>query len=76
MAKLLAVGQPSYRNQAMNATHPIRILMAKVDRNRSAAWETEAIPCIPMRPIQLPLSDPTTLILLTIHPCKEDNHKA
>lgn len=75
MAKLLAVGQPSYRNLAMNATPPIRILMAKVDRNRAAAWESEAIPCIPMRPIQLPLTDPTTIILLTLHPC-EENQKA
>lgn len=74
MAKLLAVGQPSYRNRAMNATPPIRILMAKIDRSRVAAWEAEAIPCIPMRPIQIPHSDPTTLILLTLHPC-EENHK-
>ena len=68
---LLAVGQPSYRNRAMNATTPMRMLMAKVDRSRSAAWEAAVVPCLPMRPVQLPLSDPTALILLTIHPCEE-----
>ncbi|MDE6562415.1 MAG: C1 family peptidase [Muribaculaceae bacterium] len=68
---LLAVGQPSYRNHTLNATTPMRILMAKVDRNREAEWEASVMPCFPMRPLQLSLSDPTTLIILTLQPCED-----
>ncbi len=72
---LLAVGQPSFRNRVMNATTPMRILMAKVDSNRVSQWEAAVVPCFPMRPVQLPLSDPTAMILLTLQPCEASQRK-
>lgn len=70
---LLAVGQPSYRNRAMNATPPVRIVMANVEPGRAAQWETTITPYFPMRPVNLGISDPTSLMVLTIHPQTDEN---
>lgn len=70
---LINVGQPSYRNKAMNATTPIRILLANVEREREAQWSSKINPLFPMHPASLPISDTNSLILLTIHPQKPAN---
>ncbi len=68
IADLINVGQPPYRNRAMNATSPIRILMVNVEPEREAQWIATTNALFPLPPIQLDLSDSNTLILLTIHP--------
>lgn len=65
---LLKVGLPTYKNKAMNATSPIRIVMVNVEQERASMWETRTLPFFPMRPIQLTLIDPTMLLLITVHP--------
>lgn len=68
ISALINVGQPSFRNRIMNATPPVRMLFVNVPRECHNRWMTEVNPLFPMQPTQLPLSDPNTLILLTIHP--------
>lgn len=68
ISTMINVGQPSYRNRAMNATSPIRILMADIATDREIQWTSMVTPLFPMPPIQLPNFDSTSLILLTIHP--------
>ena len=73
MAILLAVGMPSFRNKAMNATPPVRIIIANVDLQRLSQWKIAVNPCFPMHPpMQLSLTDSTTMFLLTIHPQLND----
>lgn len=68
ISTLISVGQPSYRNPAMNATTPVRILIAPVHPEREPRWRNRISPLFPMLPIQLSTPDTTTLILLTLHP--------
>ena len=68
LADLIAVGQPSYRNPMMNATPPVRIVMVNLDHVNEAFWESSVLSCFPLNPIQLPLIDPSMLLVLTIHP--------
>ncbi|MDE6581695.1 MAG: C1 family peptidase [Duncaniella sp.] len=68
IAALLSVGQPSYKNLAMNATSPVRILMCDVERSRVVRWHSTIAPCFPLQPVHVPSTDPTALILITIHP--------
>lgn len=68
ISTLVNVGQPSYRNKAMNATASTRILLCDIMRDRERQWDAKVGLLFPMRPLQLPHHDPTTLILLTIHP--------
>ena len=65
---LLNVGQPSYRNRAMNATTPIFIVMTNVGVEMENQWINNTAILFPMRPILLNSEDSTTLIVLTIHP--------
>lgn len=65
---LLAVGQTTFRNMAMNATPPVRMVMAKVNNARKAQWESTIIPYFPMQPVHLSGTDPNSIIILTIHP--------
>lgn len=65
---LIQVGQPSYRNQERNATSPVRMLIGNVEMQRSSAWNAAIMPFFPLRPVILQIEDPTTLILLTLHP--------
>lgn len=68
ISTLISVGQPSYRNHAMNATPPIRILLTNVTNERANEWTSRIAPLFPMRPTQLSYFDSTSLILLTLHP--------
>lgn len=68
ISSLITVGQPSFRNRAMNATPPIRILMANVEPSRVSQWRAIITPYFPLQPIHLDFKDKTTLILITIHP--------
>lgn len=65
---LLNVGQPSFRNRAMNATASIRILIADVAHERESQWIAKINPLFPLHPARIASSDPTSMILLTIHP--------
>ncbi|MBD5371959.1 MAG: C1 family peptidase [Bacteroides sp.] len=67
MTELIAVGQPSFRNRAMNASLPVRILMTQIQPDRENQWIQRVTPLFPFRPNMLQYSDPTTMILLTIH---------
>ncbi|MDE6295221.1 MAG: C1 family peptidase [Muribaculaceae bacterium] len=67
-AALLNVGQPSYRNRAMNATTPVRLVMTNISPDRENQWINRIVTLFPMRPIILNSSDSTSLTLLTIHP--------
>lgn len=71
---MITVGQPSYRNRAMHATSPIRILMAQVQIDRENQWTQRVTPLFPIRPNILAYPDPTTIILLTIHPQTDIEH--
>lgn len=73
ISALINVGQPSFRNRAMFATSPIHIIMADIMQERENRWINKVTPLFPMRPIQLSLSDPTSLILITIHPQSEED---
>lgn len=73
METLLAVGQPSHKNQAINATAPARLLLTCVDENRKNEWENTILPSFPMRPMQLSFYDHTMLLLITIHPISSSN---
>lgn len=72
LSALVAVGQPSYRNRVMNATPPVRMVMANVQPNRSVMWESNIISGFPPHPIQLPLIDQSMMLLLTLHPLAEE----
>lgn len=65
---LLNVGQPAYRNVAMNASTPVRILAGNVPRSRLTSWRARIAPYFPMQPVDMPIADPDLLILITIHP--------
>lgn len=65
---LLNVGQPSYRNRAMNATTPICIIMTNICADRENQWNNNIVPLFPMRPVLINSKDNTSLTLLTIHP--------
>lgn len=65
---LLNVGQPSYRNRAMNATTPIYIVMTNICPERENQWTNDIVPLFPMRPVLINSKDNTSLTLLTIHP--------
>lgn len=67
-SSLINVGMPSYRNREMNATSPVRILFVEVNYNRVKQWNSQASTLFPMSPIQISHNDPTSLILITIHP--------
>ena len=71
IASLLAVGQPSYPNRVMNATPPLRMIMANVEKGSSTAWDSTISRNFPMRPRQLSMEDTTTLTILTLHPYKD-----
>lgn len=73
ISALISVGQPSYRNKAMYATSAIHIIICNVPRERENSWSAAIAPLFPMLPVRLPVADPTTLILLTIHPQKTDS---
>lgn len=72
MANLLAVGQPSYRNRSMNITTPVHIVAANVEPKQTSRWDATVTQCFPMRPSLLAMTNPNTLILLTIHPQSDD----
>lgn len=65
---LIAVGKPSYRNPAMNATPAIHMILTNVHPKKQAQWEQLTAQYFPMRPLHLPITDDNILILLTIHP--------
>lgn len=70
MDSLIKIGQPSFRNKSHNATSPVRILIGNVETSRASSWSKAISPYFPLRPVLLSLSDPNTLILLTLHPVK------
>lgn len=70
MSFMINVGQPSYRNRAMNATSPTRFLIGNVKHENENQWSSAISSLFPMRPVQLHMEDTDTLILLTIHPQK------
>lgn len=67
--KMIQLGQPSFRNKERNASSPVRMLMSEVAPSRSEVWGNAITPFFPLRPVMLPLTDPSLLILLTLHPC-------
>lgn len=70
MSFMINVGQPSYRNRAMNATSQTRFLIGNVKHENENQWSSAISSLFPMRPVQLHMEDTDTLILLTIHPQK------
>lgn len=72
IATLLNVGQPTCRNKAMNATSPVRIIMADVKPDRESQWASVTGKYFPLRPAMLHLPDPTMLLLLTLHPISDE----
>ncbi len=70
IAVQLAVGQPSFRNRGMNITTPVRMVMTNVRTELAAAWEHTMNPFFPLQPAYLQSSDPTTIVIMTIHPQK------
>lgn len=68
MSTLMNVGQPSYRNPALNATPCVRMMLADVDAQREGQWKARISPQFPTMPTLLPYHDSTTLVLITIHP--------
>ena len=53
------------------ATTPVRILYAKVPTAREEEWKQKVSRYFPMRPVHLYSDDPTSIIVLTIHPVVE-----
>lgn len=74
LSSLLAVGQPTFRNRNREATAPVRILLADVQRHRASEWEQKAFHYFPMRPIQIRHNDSDSIIILTIHPINPTNN--
>lgn len=68
IATLIAVGQPTYRNTALNATSPTRILFSSVAEALRPRWQNVVTPCFPLQPMHLTHDDPTSIILITLHP--------
>lgn len=68
ISMLTNVSQPPYRNREMNATPPIHIVIADINHQRVSQWANKLNPLFQLKPIQVANDDPTTLILLTIHP--------
>lgn len=68
ISALIKVGRPSYRNPAINAMPPIYILICNVQHERENQWISEINPLFPMLPMRINSDDPTSMILLTIHP--------
>lgn len=68
LTTLLAVGTPSFRNPGMNASPSMRFILADVPLEYKMEWESTIFPHFPMRPIDLRLSDPSHLLILTLHP--------
>lgn len=69
---LLRVGQPSFRNQTTYDTFPVRIILANIERGQENQWSSVVVPCFPMRPIELPFPNSTLLLLITIHPLRDN----
>lgn len=65
---LFNVGQPSFRNHAMNATTSMCFVMTNICPERENQWTNNIVTLFPMRPILINSTDSTSLILLTIHP--------
>lgn len=72
MSVLMNVGQPSYRNPAMNATPCVRIMLADVDAQREGKWKVQISPLFPTMPTLLPYHNSTALVLISIHPQSVD----
>lgn len=70
MTALINLSQPSYRNKAMHATSPIRIIIADIPPTQANRWNALINPLFPMKPINIRHSNPNTLLLLTIHPAQ------
>lgn len=68
LSVLMSVGQPSYKNKALNASAPIRHLISHMQQTRMNQWKNKTNPLFPMLPNYLHHSDPTSIILITIHP--------
>lgn len=68
IATLIAVGQPTYRNTALNATSPTRILLSTVADTYRARWQNMVTPCFPLQPMHLTNDDATSIVLITLHP--------
>lgn len=68
MTALVNVGQTAYRNVLVHNSMPTLIMLTGVDHTRRTQWENAVTPYFSTRPEQMAISDPTTLILLTLHP--------
>lgn len=72
VSALVAVGQPTYRNQALHANPAVRILILNLSGDRLKEWESQIMPLFPPRPNLVASNDPTSIIILTIQPIHED----
>lgn len=68
IGSMLAVGQPSYRNMNVRVTTPMRIVMGAVPHTHEGKWNNMISPLFPAIPITVLHDDPTSVILVTIHP--------
>lgn len=68
---LLAVGQPTYRNKAREATPRVSFLFANVPISRAEEWKQEVSHYFPMKPVHLHSNDSNSIIILTLHPVEE-----
>lgn len=68
IARLLAVGQPTHKNTAVDVAPPMRLLMACVDSDRKNRWLSAITPFFPLQPMHLDSNDKLSLTLLTLHP--------
>ncbi len=68
IAQMLAVGQPTHKNTAVEVATPMRLLMACVDSDRKTRWLSTITPYFPLQPMHLDSNDKLSLTLLTLHP--------
>jgi C1A family cysteine protease len=70
---LAAVGQPSCRNKAINATTPACIILINVEPEKEEQWKYKVFPFFNIQPTLLKIGDTTTMILITFHPFPIEN---
>lgn len=68
MGSMLAVGQPSYRNLNVRLTTPMRIIAGAVPHTHTGRWSNMIAPLFPATPMTVLSDDPTSVLLITIHP--------